>query len=158
MFAKPMPLSLGALQQKQAQDDEKQDEAHSRLREDYNSLRLRLTSMEAAQVANNLRFASLENTKPTIESLSFTWRTVVAVVVVAVGGAGSQWAINQSLRSDVLEAIRRNAQVQDERYTAQNKSIDDMRKEFRLLQMNVTDFMLNGRRKQVIQPTDRSER
>ncbi len=38
-------LTLGALVQKQAQDDEKQDEAHGRLRETLNALQLRMTSM-----------------------------------------------------------------------------------------------------------------
>lgn len=151
-----MPLSLGALAQKQAQDDDKQDEAHGRLRETLNALQLRVGSMEQAQVANVLRFTRIETTPPAVESLSFTWKTVIAMVVVAVGGATSQLALNASLRNDVLAALAANSKTQDERYSAQQKSIDDMRKEFRLLQMNVTDFMLNGRRSKP--STERTDR
>lgn len=150
-----MPLSLGALQQKQEQDDKTHHDAHKRLRQDLESLERRVTSQEAAQVANGVRFTKIESTPLDVGNISFTTRTVIAIVIAAVGLASAQWALNANLRSDVLAAIQANSKFQDDRATIQQKSIDDMRKEFRLLQMSVTDYMINGKRAKPT--TDRSQ-
>jgi septal ring factor EnvC (AmiA/AmiB activator) len=145
--------TLGMLQQEIEQNHDSCEDSHTRLRADYRSLEARVIALAAQQVACDLKLTNLDakitqiETRPTdLMRLRFDTKTVLAVVLAALIMGAGQWGLNTTLKTDVLSAIQTNAEKQDSRYAEQQKFNDDMKKEFRLLQMNVTDFMINGKR------------
>jgi hypothetical protein len=109
------------LYQMMRQIEDGYQQGHRRLREDLVSLEARHYSTE--KELNNLReqFIAFKSTPVDITNISYTTRTMVAIVVGTIGIVGSLWKLNSTL--------------------------DDTRKELRMLQTTVTDFMINERRK-----------
>lgn len=114
----------GFIWQSLQQADEKWEDGHKRLRDDYRALERRLTSMEEAQVANGLRFSKLENTPTDVTKLQFTTKTVLAIVLAACGVVGAQYTSSAMLEGKLLKAISDNAKVQDERQVTLKDSIN----------------------------------
>lgn len=67
--------------------------------------------METAQVANALKFAKIEATPTDVTKLHFAAPVVVSIVIAALAVAGGQWAMNATLKADVLKAIDQQSKV-----------------------------------------------
>ncbi len=128
-----MAPTTGTLLQMIQQNDEKHEEGHRRLREDYRSLERKITSLETAKVATDLHLARIDSTPVDVTKLSFTPRTIIAIVIAAVSVAAGQWV----LRADVLKAIEINAKAQDERIGALRESIESMKRRQELQQYEI---------------------
>ena len=89
----------------------------------------------------------MESTPVDATKLTFSSKTLIAIVVAAVTVVSSQWLSYSSLKSEMQKAVTESMTAQDAKFAAQEKSIDDLRKEFRLLQLNVTDYMINNKRR-----------
>lgn len=131
--------------------DEKHDDAHHRLRQDYRSLERRLTALETAKVATELHLARIDATPPPdVTKLQWTTRTVMGVVVFCVGLAAGQITLNARLEANVKAMIDQNARVQDERYAAMQKTINELKNRFELSQIEQNTFnkdLLRDRRR-----------
>jgi len=118
--------------------DDKHEEAHGRLRQDYRSMERRIVALETAKVATELHLTRIDATPPDITKMQFSTRTVIAIVGACVGLAAGQWALNAKLESNLTEKIEnkmeKSSKVQDERYNSQKASTDELRKRFELLQ------------------------
>ena len=126
---------MGAVLQMVDQNHRMAEEGHHRLRTDWRALERRVESLEAQTRASDVRFTKIENSPPPdVTKLQFTARTVVAIVVGCVGLAAGQIVLNTKLEANLKAQIEQNAKVQDERYSSQKSSTDELRKRFELLQ------------------------
>ncbi len=106
-----MPITTGALQQQIEQNDEKHEDAHKRIRLDIRELERRVDDGEREHRKLVEKVTRMESTPTDVMKLQFTSRTVAVIVAGALGLASAQWALNASLRSDVLRAIDGQSKV-----------------------------------------------
>ena len=125
---------MGAVLQMVDQNHRMAEEGHHRLRTDQRTLERRVETLEAAIRLAEVRFTKIETTPPDVAKLQWSSRTVVAVVLAAVGYAAGQWGLNAQLKSELKLQIEQSAKIQEERYYSQKSSTDDLRKRFELLQ------------------------
>jgi len=110
------------LYQMMRQIEESYQQGHRRLRDDFTILENRHYSSDRSLEELRLQFVAFKSTPVDITNISYTTRTVVAIVIATIGIVGSLWKLNSTL--------------------------DDTRKELRMLQVQVTDFMINQRKTQ----------
>jgi len=139
-------MSAAALRDMATGIDQKHDAAHTRLRGDLVDLENRLQAVERMQHSHALKLA----VPPDITALSFSTRTVIAIVVSVVGLAAAQWRLNANLEASVMAMIAQNAKVQEERYLSQKDATDELRKRIEMMRIEFQTFkettIRNGRR------------
>lgn len=116
-----MPERRQGVYQALAQNDEKHDAAHKRLRMDFRELEERLTDAAALlrdrQIENTAKISKLEDalnvvkdTPPNVENVIMTPRVMIGIVLFAVTIAGSIWGSTAGLRSDMRD-IKTNSEA-----------------------------------------------
>jgi len=105
------PFREGLLQMIE-QNDQKHDEAHKRLREDFREflaqheqLLMASQSLRDRIIANENRLESLKDRPPDLEKAILSVKVVVAMIVFAVTVVGGSWAASYSGRSENAKAI-----------------------------------------------------
>ncbi len=109
-----MPPTPGVLLQLVEQNDEKHEDGHRRLRQDWRELERRVVTLESAQHAASLHFAKLDNTRVDVTALQFGTKTVIGIVAICLGLAAGQWAVVVSVSSltSKVDAMQRRQELQ----------------------------------------------
>ena len=151
------PLNSAALHLQIQQNDDKHEDAHSRLRKDFIALADRVQGSEDMLQAHALRLQSIEQSSqnPTdISRLRFDWRTVVAIVGACVALWASSYQATYGIRTEVTEtkaialAVAKaqeanqksqemNQRLQDERYASLKDGMSAMQRLVQLQQYEV---------------------
>jgi hypothetical protein len=84
--------------------DDKHDEAHERLRKDFNAFQSQmlnaLETLRDRAESNANRLTKLENTPPDIEKIVLTPKILIAALGLAITISGGVWAASYSNKSD----------------------------------------------------------
>ena len=134
------PLSRDALVQKIENVDENHQDAHRRLRNDLDSLKLEMNNaFRALREDISANKSSIELVKQTpldATKLVLSSRVVVALVAIALGIAAAVWSIRSGMEqiSDKMEAT---AKLQDVQTSALKSSVDDMKRRQELQQYEI---------------------
>jgi hypothetical protein len=106
----PSPFREGLLQMIE-QNDQKHDEAHKRLREDFREFLVQhenlLTASQSLRdriIANENRLESLKDRPPDLEKAILSVKVVVAMIVFAITVVGGSWGASYSGRSENAKA------------------------------------------------------
>lgn len=100
-----MPPTPGMLLQMLQDNDDKHEDAHKRIRADIRGLELEVDDIRKRAHEQSGTITTMRATKTDVTNLSFSPRTVVAIVCICAGLASGQWALNQTLRQDVLKSV-----------------------------------------------------
>jgi len=107
------PFREGLLQMIE-QNDQKHDDAHKRLRQDFRELIAQHENLLSASqalrdriIANENRLEKLKDTPPNVENVIMTPRVLVAIVVFTITVVGGVWSSTYGLRSDVRDILTR---------------------------------------------------
>jgi len=121
-----------------------------RLRNDLNGLGKKTDDVQILQTALLLRVGTLESTKPTVDSISWSTNFVKWAVGFAVTGAIAfstwLWTIQSNIKdvhSDVTAAataVTSASKLQDERYATQIRQMDELGKELQLRRLEIKDL------------------
>ena len=117
--------------------DDKHEDGHKRLRDDFRRLERRVEDLGQQYGLVSTRLAQHESTPPDVTKLYFSPRVVFSIVIVVLGLAAGQWELNVSLRDRLLSAIDVNNRMQDERSAALKASIDAMQRRQELQQYEI---------------------
>ena len=141
------PLTVGALDQKIEQNDEKHEEGHRRLRTDVRAIERRLDDIDKLGSATNLRLTRIESTPMDVTKLQFGTKTVIAIVVAAATIVIGQITMNATLKPDVLamntttkEDVLKAIALQSQTIQAQSGEISDMKRELKMWQLKTEDL------------------
>lgn len=123
------PMSTGALQQMIEQTDEKSEAGHKRLREDFDKIEARFSSLAAAQA--EMRLSLLKASTPDVTSLRLTPGTVFGIVMFVVSLGGGYLTLRDSIanvRQDLADA-RKDQKLQELKINElTNKVLDAIRR------------------------------
>lgn len=128
-------VSPALLRQMVSDNDDKQEEAHKRLRVDVRSLQSRTDriEMEIAQLRNEV--AGIKLRKPDASELRFPLQYVVTIVVGFLGIAASIWAMNSTMKEYMaaeqqrLENLKETVQRLDRQQQLQYAEFQTFRQE-----------------------------
>ncbi len=144
-------MTLEGLEQMVAQNDDKQDEAHKRLRGDLQELRATVESnyvyLRDHHEVTRGRLDTLVATPVDVTKLVLAPRVVVGIVAAAVTLAAGLWGSTYGLRSDVRDILTRMdaqqkateavAKLQDLQWSTLKTTIDDMKRRQELQQFEI---------------------
>ncbi len=116
--------SRGAVFQMIAQNDEKHDEGHARLRKDLRTVDERVEELETEHTKLASRVLKMESAPPEVAQLRFSPAIVVFIVTTAVSISGGIWASTAGLREHMISIDARLA-TQAETEKANAKLLDE---------------------------------
>lgn len=142
------------------QHDEKHEQGHKRLREDYRGHEDRLLALERTQQDQSYTLKSLAAAAPDLSRMTLSPGIVVSIIMAIVGIVGGQVASTWGMRSDIRDISTRiesqanrnqDAQrLQDERFSAMREKIDsfDKKQELQRLEIqSLKETILDARNK-----------
>lgn len=133
------PRGDGLIQMVQ-QNDEKHDEAHRRLRQDFDKLEEQVNkgfeSIRERITASESNIKSIEKTPIDATKLVLSTPVVVTLVIMALGIAAAVWGVRAGMEQ-LAEKMESAAKLQDMQNTALKTSMDDMRRRQELQQYEV---------------------
>jgi hypothetical protein len=137
----PMPRrSPDALLQMIENVDETHDNAHKRLRGDFEELKREMTrALNALRDdihANKASITELRNAPLDATKLMLTSKVVVALVIMALGIAASVWSIRSGM-DQMASRMETATKLQDVQYAAIKTSVDEMRRRQELQQFEL---------------------
>ncbi len=155
----PNKTSTAVILQMVSQNDEKHEQGHQRLRTDWRELDERVEHLETVSAQHENRLVAITSTPQDISKLSMSPGLVASIVLAVVGIVGTNLATTWGMRSDISsinlrlesrsELDKSTQKIQDERASALQKVVDEIKRKQDLQQLEVQSLretILNQRR------------